>query len=96
MALNTYTKEHDLGELAQKHANAASDLWDVRESYLSLITDLATSDVDLDKVRDERDRLQETLKNVYQGAPRTITKAYKRAQEALIINEERNYSPHSH
>jgi len=92
LALNTYTKEHDLGELAQKHANAASDLWDIRESYLSLLTDLVAHDADLAHIREERDRLQEALKNAYQGAPRTITKAYKLAQEALKINEELTFS----
>jgi len=61
LAINTYTKEHDLGELAQKHANAAGDLWDIRESYLSLLTDLAASDIDIAKAREERDRLQETV-----------------------------------
>ena len=35
--INTYTKGHDLGEIAQKHSDAASDLWDIREKYLSLI-----------------------------------------------------------
>ena len=33
--LNDYTKDYDLGELAQKHKQAANDLWLVRETYLS-------------------------------------------------------------
>lgn len=40
LVLNTYTKNYDLGELAQKHRQAAADLWIIREKYLSLITDL--------------------------------------------------------
>jgi hypothetical protein len=31
---------HDLGELAQKHKQAANDLWIIREKYLSLLVDL--------------------------------------------------------
>ena len=59
---------------------------------MSLLTDLAAHDADLAHIREERDRLQEALKNAYQGAPRTITKAYKLAQEALKINEELTFS----
>ena len=31
LALNTYTKDYDLGELSQKHRQAAADLWIIRE-----------------------------------------------------------------
>jgi hypothetical protein len=41
LALNSYTKNYDLGELAQKHKQAANDLWLIREKYLSLLIDLA-------------------------------------------------------
>ena len=41
LVLNAYTKNYDLGEVAQKHRQAAADLWFVREKYLSLITDPA-------------------------------------------------------
>ena len=37
LALNSYTKNYDLGELAQKHKQAANDLWLIRENYLSLL-----------------------------------------------------------
>ncbi|MDE1463829.1 SLATT domain-containing protein [Spartinivicinus poritis] len=40
LVLNAYTKNYDLGELAQKHKQAANDIWLIREKYLSLITDL--------------------------------------------------------
>lgn len=40
LGLNTYTKDYDLGEIAQKHTNAANDLWDIRECFLSLLTDM--------------------------------------------------------
>lgn len=39
--LNSYTKKYDLGEIAQKHRQAGSDLWLIREQYLSLLVDLA-------------------------------------------------------
>jgi hypothetical protein len=37
LALNSYTKNYDLGELGQKHKQAANDLWLIRENYLSLL-----------------------------------------------------------
>jgi len=92
LALNTYTKEDDLGELAQKHTNTAGDLWNVRESYLSLLTDFVSGAVSDDDVRTRRDILQEALKNIYQSAPRTIPKAYVAAQLALKVKEELTFS----
>jgi len=41
LALNSYTKNYDIGELAQKHKYAANDLWIIREKYLALLVDLA-------------------------------------------------------
>lgn len=90
--LNAYTKEYNLGELAQKHANVAGDLWNVRESYLSLLTDLLGNSVNKEVVCEKRDELQEALKNIYQGAPRTIPEAYSTAQRALKISEELTFS----
>jgi hypothetical protein len=92
LAVNTYTKEHDLGELAQKHTNAAGELWGIRESYLSLLTDLATGVLALEDARARRDQLQEALQAVYQAAPRTMPEAYSAAQAALKVKEELTFS----
>src|SRR5271157_3624128 len=40
LALNLYTKNYDLGEIAQEHKQAANATWFIREKYLSLLTDL--------------------------------------------------------
>lgn len=90
--LNTYTKDYDLGEIAQKHTNAASDLWNIRENYLSLLTSLKIENLSIDEIIKRRDELQEDLFNIYNGAPRTINKAYKEATKALNINEEMTFS----
>jgi hypothetical protein len=39
LILNSYVKDVDPGQLAQKHREAASDIWNIREAYLSLLTD---------------------------------------------------------
>lgn len=92
LLLNTYLKSKDLGTIAQQHLEAAADIWNVRESYLSLITDLKMDDVDVEIIRKKRDKLQERLATIYKGSPRTISKAYKEAKKALKLNEEMTFS----
>lgn len=83
LALNAYTKNYDLGELAQKHKQAASDLWFIREQYLSLLVDLAMREKPIEALQSQRDALVEQLHAAYTGAPSTTFDAYKKAQEAL-------------
>ncbi|GAA0894122.1 SLATT domain-containing protein [Fulvivirga kasyanovii] len=90
--LNTYTKDYDLGEIAQKHSTAANNLWNIRESYLSLLTDMAAQKLSVEQIRNKRDELQDDLFNIYKGSPRTISKAYQEATKALNVNEELTFS----
>lgn len=90
--LNTYTKDYDLGEIAQKHSNAANELWDIRECYLSLLTDMKVGLLSVNQIINQRDELQRRLYNVYVGSPRTNFKAYKEATKALKLNEELTFS----
>jgi len=87
-----YTKSFDPGATSQKHRDAANALWGIRESYLSLITDLSGGAVSDQDARKKRDALQSKLEAVYKSAPRTNAKAYKAAQEALQLNEELTFS----
>jgi DNA repair ATPase RecN len=92
LALNAYTKNYDLGELAQKHKQAANDLWLVRENFLSLLVDIAMKERPLETLQEHRDKLIEELHTVYGGAPSTTFKAYKKAQEALKTLEDMTFS----
>ena len=92
LALNAYTKDYDLGEIAQKHRQAGAELWIVREKYLSLLTDIRTGDVSLESIRARRDALLDELHAVYVGAPSTNFKAYSRAQESLKKLEDMTFS----
>uniref|UniRef100_A6VVG5 SMODS and SLOG-associating 2TM effector domain-containing protein n=1 Tax=Marinomonas sp. (strain MWYL1) TaxID=400668 RepID=A6VVG5_MARMS len=92
LVLNGYTKDYDLGQLAQKHRQAAADLWLVREQYLSLLTDLRSNSGSEDELREKRDELLTELHALYSGAPRTNFKAYKKAQEALKNLEDMTFS----
>lgn len=90
--LNTYMKDFDLGEIAQKHTNAANELWDIRESYLSLLIDIKANQLSMGQIITQRDNLQKRLSNVYSGSPRTNNKAYREASKALKVNEELTFS----
>jgi hypothetical protein len=92
LALNSYMKDYDLGEITQKHTNAATELWNIRESYLSLLVDMKSGVISIDQIIVQRDSLQNRLLNIYSGSPRTYNKAYKEASNALKLSEEMTFS----
>ncbi|HLZ30149.1 MAG TPA: SLATT domain-containing protein [Chloroflexota bacterium] len=92
LALNAYIKNYDLGELAQKHKQAANDLWLIRESYLSLLVDIAMRERPLETLQEQRDQLVKQLHTIYTGAPSTTFEGYKKAQEALKKLEDMTFS----
>lgn len=92
LALTTYVKETEIGELANKHSRTAVALWDIRESYLSLLADLSGGNINIEEIRAKRDEIQRRLKEVYECAPRTIPKAYTQARQALKLAEELTFS----
>jgi hypothetical protein len=91
LIINTYTKNYNLGELAQKHKQAANDIWLIREKYLSLLTDLAGRSKTIDILQQERDKLLADLHFVYTGSPSTNYKGYRKAQEALKQYEDMTF-----
>lgn len=92
LTLNAYTKNYDLGELAQKHKQAANEIWFLREKYLSLLTDLAMGEKSIEHLQVERDALLDSLHSVYSGSPSTTFEAYKKAQDALKTKEDMTFS----
>jgi hypothetical protein len=88
LVLNTYNKNFNLGELAQKHKDTAIKLWEVRERYLSLITDIKAGLMSAATIQTKRDVLQTELQTIYSASPATFNKAYKEAQKALQISED--------
>lgn len=92
LVLNAYTKDYDMGEIAQKHKQAASDLWIIREKFLSLLTDIGVGDLSFDRIREHRDTLTKELHAAYAGSPSTNYQGYKKAQEALQKLEDMTFS----
>lgn len=87
-----YMKGFDPGATAEKHRSAAASLWPIRESYLSLLTDLRSGRVTEDAAAKVRDALQDKLANLYKGAPQTGYKAYLEAQDALQNKEDLTFT----
>lgn len=88
-----YMKGFDPGATAQKHRDTAADLWAIRESYLSLLTDLADGKINDQDARRTRDDLQNALAAIYKAAPGTSPKAYGKAQTALQALEDYTFNP---
>lgn len=92
LVFNSYLKNYDLGEIAQKHSSCAVQLWNIRENYLSLLTDIRMKILSIDDIVKKRDDLQRDLNNIYKGAPRSISAAYNEASKALKAMEEMTFS----
>ena len=90
LAITLYTKGAKLGELNEQHKSVANNLWKIRESYVSLLTDFDTLSVE--EIRAKRDDLQAQTAAIYENAPQTSRTAYKQAQKALKVQEEQFFS----
>lgn len=70
----------------KQHILAADELWLIREKYVSLMTDfdiLSTEDI-----ISTRDTLLQETYDIYKKTPKTNSKSYTEAQEALKNDEE--------
>jgi len=92
LVLSAYMKDVDPGQQAEKHKKTASEHWDIRESYLSILADLHDGHLDISVAREKRDDLQERLVGIYATAPRTTSRAYGIASEGLKNHEEMTFS----
>jgi hypothetical protein len=91
-ALTLATKSFKFGEESEAHRDIAARLWDVRESYLSLIADMMSGATSAADARERRDKLQEATRAAYANAPRTTSKAFGKAQNGLKNNEELTFA----
>jgi hypothetical protein len=89
---NSYVKDLNPGQAAQKHRETASDLWNVREAYLSMLSDLRDTSLHLPDLRKRRDDLQAQLYKIYRTAPHADGKAYGEAQDALQNKEDLTFT----
>lgn len=90
LILNTYAKNFNLVEMAQKYQKASDLLWKIREEYVSLLTDFEVLEINV--IMEKRDELQNRTAEVYSNSPRTDAKSYAEAQKALKTEEEQTFS----
>lgn len=92
LIISGYMKGFDPGAMAQKHRDTAANMWPIRESYLSLLTDLRMKRISDDEGVKVRDALQIKLAAIYVSAPQTTGDAYADAQDALKNKEDLTFS----
>ncbi len=90
LALNLYFKDFNLDVEIARHLSVANKLWDIRESYVSLMTDFSL--LSEDEIRSKRDGLQSRTFEVYKDSPKTDSKSYAEAQKALKDNDEQFFT----
>lgn len=90
LVVSGYLKDKDFAAEQKRHMDTASDLWPLREEYLSLLTDFNM--LDDEKIVSRRDSLIMRTANIYKLAPQTDEKAYAAAQDALKNKEEQYFS----
>ncbi len=93
-AMSLGAKTFKFEEESDAHRGIASRLWDVRESYISLIADLMSGTASDAQARKRRDELQQATRDAYTDAPRTSPKAFERASEGLQRNQEMTFTSH--
>jgi hypothetical protein len=91
-AMSLGAKTFRFAEEADTHRDIASRLWDVRESYLSLISDLMSGATSVRAARERREELQQAARAAYADAPRTTNKAFSQASDGLKNKEELTFT----
>lgn len=90
LGINLYFKNFDLSNEIKQHRITSDELWNIREDYVSLLTDFETL---TDKeIITKRNDLKNRTYIVYSHSPKTNSKSYKQAQQALKYDEEQFFS----
>ncbi|MCL2048848.1 MAG: SLATT domain-containing protein [Defluviitaleaceae bacterium] len=81
LLLNTYLEEAALIEKSQQHKEAATELWKIREEYVSAFIDAEA--LGIEAVTAKRDELQIRTASLYGTAPSIGAYSYKEAMRML-------------
>jgi hypothetical protein len=82
----------DFDTSAGAHRACSARLWHIREQYRALLADLKDGSLTLDRARERRDVLMDTLRSVYEDAPPAERGVYEAARGALPGAHERALS----
>lgn len=92
LALSSYQLNFNPENEATKHTATAKELWYIREKYKNLILDIINGTLEMTTAANRRDTILDELKLIYKFSPSTNNKAYKRAQKALQVENEQNFT----
>lgn len=90
LILNSITLKFDISSDISRHSNATNKLWLIREEYLSVLTDF--DDLELEDIRERRNKLLIRTSEIYSSSPKTSSKSYTETQKALKEDEEQFFS----
>lgn len=90
LIFSAYLKDKDFSEEQKEHLNTASELWLLREKYLSLLTDSEV--IDNPELMKRRDKLIEETAKIYKNTPATDAASYQAAQDDLKNKEAQYFS----
>lgn len=90
LALTLYSNRFRLSDDIRLFTQGSDELWKIRAEYISLLTDM--EQLDNKTIAHKRDELLERTDAVYRKYPKTNSKIYKKAQDALKKKEEQFFS----
>ncbi len=88
LSMNSYSKGFNLGVVCEKHLYMSRNLLDLKESYLSLLTDLKSGYLSIEEIQVRRDVFQERMMEIYSGSPKVDVRIYNNMKKALKETEE--------
>jgi hypothetical protein len=83
--LEIFNKD-DLSLLMFQHKNIAEKYKTLRDEYMSLIEEIMSNNLDEEKIREKKDKLQKRYSEIGENAPETNFDNYKEAQLGLGLD----------
>jgi SMODS and SLOG-associating 2TM effector domain family 4 len=77
----------DVDRSAQEHASCAVRLWQTREKYRSVLSDLRDGAIDPETARRRRDLLVDELHDIFEHAPLADPEAYRPGDAGAAVEE---------
>jgi hypothetical protein len=78
----------DLEHVASTHRTCSARLWQMREQYRALLSDLSDGAISPEVARDRRDALMASLNRIYEQAPPADREAYQSARQSIGTSDE--------
>jgi len=77
----------DLDASARAHWSAAARLWQIREQYRAVLSDLHDGAIDAPEARQRRDALTATMRDFLEHAPSVASQPYQPNEQSAAVDE---------